>query len=288
MGRMETIHALQSFSSPALDLIAQSISDLGSERGYIILLLAIYLGYDAAIGRRVGVYLLLAFTINFHLKELFGTQRPFLVEPDVLRSAEENLGPSFPSGHAQASTVFWGYLASRVGRRWFWILAVVLIALIALTRVYLGVHYPIDVVGGVLIGAALVIGARALDRGVRGVDIAPRLVLGLGLVVPLLANVFIPPPGDESGLLMGALAAFLTAPVLYSHRAPTQLWRKVLLVALGIVIAFVILSLTSVVLPEDAKRHALWGFLRYLALGWSGLLLTPWLGRVLGLAPRSA
>ena len=288
MGHMETIHALQSFASPTLDLIAQSISDLGSERGYIVLLLAIYLGYDAAIGRRVGVYLLLAFTINFHLKELFGTQRPFLADEEVMRSTEEDLGPSFPSGHAQASTVFWGYLATRVRKLWFWVVAVVLIALIALTRVYLGVHYPLDVVGGVLIGAALVVGARALDRAVRGVELDPWLALGLGLFVPLLVNVVIPPPGDESGLLMGALAAFLTAPVLYRHKAPREPWRKVLLVALGIVIAFVILSLTSVAMPEEAKRHALWGFLRYLALGWSGLLLAPWLGTVLGLVPRRA
>ena len=288
MGRMETIHALQNFASPTLDLIAQSISDLGSERGYIVLLLAIYLGYDAAIGRRIGVYLLLAFTINFHIKELFGTQRPFLVDEDVMRSSEENLGPSFPSGHAQASTVFWGYLATRVRRFWFWVVAVVLIALIALTRVYLGVHYPLDVVGGVLIGAALVVGARALDRAVRGVELAPWLVFGLGLSVPLLVNVVLPPPGDESGLLMGALAAFLTAPVLYRHKAPREAWRKVLLVAIGIVIAFVILSLTSVAMPEDAKRHALWGFLRYLMLGWSGLLLAPWLGSMVGLAPRRA
>lgn len=285
---METIHALQSFASPTLDLIAQSISDLGSESGYIVLLLAIYLGYDASIGRRVGVYLLLAFTINFHLKELFGTQRPFLVDEEVLRSTEEDLGPSFPSGHAQASTVFWGYLATRVRKLWFWILAVVLIALIALTRVYLGVHYPLDVVGGILIGAALVVGARALDRAIRGVEISPGLVFGFGLLVPLIVNVLVPPPGDESGLLMGALAAFLTGPVLYRHRVPTGWWRKASLVAVGIVIAFVVLTLTSVALPEDVKRHALWGFLRYLALGWSGLLLAPWLGRVLGLAPRSA
>lgn len=285
---METIQFLQGFASPTLDLIAQSISDLGSERGYIVLLLAVYLGYDAEIGRRVGTYLLLAFTINFHLKELFGTQRPFELDASLLRSPEEDLGHAFPSGHAQAATVFWGYLAARARKAWFWVAAAVVIVLMSLTRVYLGLHYPLDVVGGIVIGAALVVAARAVDRAGRRIDVSKALLFGAGLLVPLLVNVVVPPPGDESGLLMGALAAFITAPLILEHQAPRAIWRKVLLVALGIVITFVILSLTSVALPEDAKRHAVWGFLRYLVLGWSGLLLAPWLGRVLGLAPRRA
>lgn len=285
---METIHFLQSFASPTLDVVAQSISDLGSERGYIALLLAVYLGYDAKIGQRTGVYLLLAFTLNFHLKELFATSRPFTFEPELLRSTEEELGPAFPSGHAQAATTFWGYLAVRVRKVWFWVVAVTIVLLIGLTRLYMGVHYPIDVVGGILIGAAVVAGARGIDRASRRVSVPLWALLVGGIGIPLAANVWVPPPGDESGLLMGGLAAFLTAPVLWRHEAPDAWWRKIVLVVLGIGIALTLLSVSSLVLPEDVKRSAVGGFTRYLALGYAGLLLTPWLARVLRLIPRRA
>lgn len=284
---METIQFLQSFASPTLDVVAQAISDLGSEQGYIALLLATYLGYDAGIGRRAGVYLLLAFTANFHLKELFGTQRPFVYEPDVLRSSEEDLGLSFPSGHAQAATVFWGYLAVRIRRVDVWIVAAVVVTLIGLTRVYMGVHFPIDVLGGILIGAGLVAAARGIDRAWRRVSLPGWLAFASGLAVPLAVNVFVPPPGDESGLFMGGLAAFLTAPMLWPHRPPEARWRKVLLVALGVALVLTLLSLSSLALPEDVKRSAIGGYLRYLTLGYAGLLLTPWVGAKLGLGRRA-
>jgi membrane-associated phospholipid phosphatase len=288
MERMETITFLQSYASPTLDVVAQTISDIGSEQGYIALLLAAYLGYDAGIGRRVGVYLLLAFTASFHLKELFGTLRPFVYEPEVLRSSEEDLGFAFPSGHAQASTVFWGYLAVRVRRLGFWIAAVVVVGLIGLSRIYLGLHFPIDVIGGILIGAGLIAAARGLDRAMRRVSLPAWLAFALGLAAPLTVNVLAPPPGDDSGLLMGGLAAFLTAPMLWAHRAPEAWWRKILLVALGVALVLTLLSVSSLALPEDVKRSAIGGYLRYLALGYAGLLLTPWLGAKLGLGRRAA
>ena len=283
MERMETIDFLQGFASPTLDAAAQAISDLGSERGYIVLLLAVYLGYDSRIGRRAAIWLLLAYTLNFHLKELFGTARPFETRPELLRSTEMDLGPGFPSGHAQASTAFWGYLAVRIRRAWFWAVAILIVVLISITRIYLGVHVPVDVIGGVLIGVGVVVAARAVDRAVDGstVPFWPAFVAGLAL--PLAANVWVPPPGDHSGMLMGGLAAFLTAPMLWRHEPPAQLWRKVLLVVLGIVLALGLLTASSLALPEAVKRDAVGGFVRYLLLGYVGLIVTPWLARVLRL-----
>lgn len=284
---METIGFLQSFASPALDVFAQAISDLGSERGYIALLLIAYLGWDAKIGQRAGVYLLLAFTLNYHLKDLFATSRPFVFDADVYRSSEENLGPGFPSGHAQGATAFWGYLAVRAQKLWFWVLAASIVVLISWSRVYLGLHFPIDVIGGILIGAGVVAAARGIDRASRRVSIPWWAAVGAGVVLPLLVNVLVPPPGDESGLLMGGLAAFLTAPLFWQHRVPAAWWRRLGMVLLGLVIAFTLLTVSSLVMPEDVKRHGVGGFLRYFLLGYAGLWLAPWLGEKLGLGARA-
>jgi undecaprenyl-diphosphatase len=88
-----------------------------------------------------------------------GFDRP---RPQVITWGTHVLTSSFPSGHAMSAAVVYGtiaYLAARLERRmWTRVLtlmmAAALIALIALSRMYLGVHYPSDVLAGVLVGFA--------------------------------------------------------------------------------------------------------------------------------------
>jgi membrane-associated phospholipid phosphatase len=284
---VETIAFLQQFASPALDALMLAITNLGDEQAYIAFLLVTYLAFEPQLGRRAGIYLLLGFYLNFHLKGLLDTPRPFALDPSVARSEAAVAtagGAGFPSGHAQGSTTFWGYLALYVRKPWFWALAVTLVVLISLSRVYLGVHIPVDIWGGLVIGALVVAAAYAVDRTLGSARAWPRLAtLLVGLLVPLALHLFLPVADSE--LLMGGLAAFITAPVLSRHRLPAQLWQRVAVALLGLVLVFAVLFASSALLPEAVKRDAIGGFIRYLALGYTGLVLTPWLARALGLAP---
>ncbi|MET1032120.1 phosphatase PAP2 family protein [Domibacillus tundrae] len=93
---------------------------------------------------------------NDFLKELFKRQRP-----DILPLIEQG-GYSFPSGHSMGSFIFYGALSFMLFRllkgKWKKMIAAVLagcmILLVGLTRIYLGVHYPSDVIAGFSIGAA--------------------------------------------------------------------------------------------------------------------------------------
>lgn len=84
--------------------------------------------------------------------------------PDHLRLIEEN-GYSFPSGHAMGSMAFYGFLIMIIFKlninRWLKIILIflisVLILLIGISRIYLGVHYPSDILGGYLLSMALII-----------------------------------------------------------------------------------------------------------------------------------
>ena len=164
---MEVIHVLQSVASPALDRLMLLLTELGSEQAYIVLLLIAYIGVDAGSGRRLAVYFLAGFYLNEQLKALFHTPRPFTIEPGIVRSPAALAtaqGNGFPSGHAQSSTTFWG-LAAIYGRRaWLTVVAVALVTLVSISRLYLGVHLPVDILGGILVGLAVVSAAAAVDR----------------------------------------------------------------------------------------------------------------------------
>lgn len=289
---MDSIAFLQQFASPALDRVMLVITDLGDEQAYIALLVIIYLAVSPVWGRRVGIALMLSFFLNFHLKGIVDTARPFELDPDVARGEEAVAtapGAGFPSGHAQGAATFWGYLALQVRRPGFWVLAVAVVALISLSRIYLGVHLPVDIAGGLAVAAAVVAAAYVVQRyGARFVR--PRqlplpLLVALGLLVPLALHLGL--PVDDSALLMGGLAAFLTAPLLIRHRVPAAVGRRVVAAAVGLVLVFAVLLGSSLLLPEAVKEDAFGAFARFLLLGYVGLALTPYLLRRAGLAPAS-
>ncbi|MFC1760215.1 phosphatase PAP2 family protein, partial [Candidatus Neomarinimicrobiota bacterium] len=82
---------------------------------------------------------------------MFQTARPLGV------ALIEQGGFSFPSGHAQGSTTLWLMLALLIRKKWINYLTAIMIILVSLSRLYLGVHYPIDILGGVLIGMGIVL-----------------------------------------------------------------------------------------------------------------------------------
>ncbi len=105
--------------------------------------------------------------LNNHLKETWREPRPFQnPEADVTSLIHVSDGSwSFPSGHAQTAALLWGWLAVSLKIRWVYVASGIMIVLVAASRVYLGVHYPIDVIVGMglgLAGLGLFRGAKAL------------------------------------------------------------------------------------------------------------------------------
>jgi len=135
-----------------LDAPMKGFTFLGSEEFFLLGLPVIYWCIDARIGLRMGIILLLNGALNSILKLVFFGPRPYWVNPQVKALVSET---SFgvPSGHAQVATGLWGMLASQVRRPWAWAVAIFLILIIGLSRLYLGVHFLHDVLLGWLLGA---------------------------------------------------------------------------------------------------------------------------------------
>jgi undecaprenyl-diphosphatase len=110
--------------------------------------------------------------LTMGLKPLIDRPRPFETHADVDPLLGGTLGSSLPSGHAATSfagAVVLGALY-RPGLPYFLLLAVA----IAYSRVYLGVHYPLDVIAGAAIGAAVSLAALAALRLRRRTSAIPR------------------------------------------------------------------------------------------------------------------
>ena len=129
-------------------------SFFGNEYFFLLLLPALYWCLEAGIGVRVGIILLLSTSVNDALKLVFHGPRPYWYSTDVIGYASET---SFgvPSGHAQIAAGVWGMLAASSRKWWGWLIAILVILLIGISRLYLGVHFPHDVILGWLTGALL-------------------------------------------------------------------------------------------------------------------------------------
>jgi undecaprenyl-diphosphatase len=145
----------------ALDTIMLEITALGTG-GVVIMIVAVAALFLVLTQHKYSAILLLASTLggialNGVLKLGFNRPRPAIFLPEV-----HTVSSSFPSGHAMSAAIVYStvaYLAARLHKRlWARILvmgsAFVIIVLISLSRLYLGVHYPSDVIAGVAIGLA--------------------------------------------------------------------------------------------------------------------------------------
>jgi len=166
------VHYLHVHASPAVYQFMAAISQIGSPAGHTALI-ACAMVY--CLWRRrflLGALALLVSSIgggilNGSLKHLYHRARP---EP-----AFYHLGYSFPSGHAMSAIIVYGFVAYLLARgtegRYrilIWVAAIFMTLLVGFSRVYLGVHYPSDVLGGYLAGACWLAGCilslRLMER----------------------------------------------------------------------------------------------------------------------------
>jgi undecaprenyl-diphosphatase len=110
--------------------------------------------------------------LTIALKGVVDRERPYEVVPAADPLLRWDLSSSFPSGHAATSAAGAFILAYLLGRGGHW-LALLAVA-IGFSRVYVGVHYPLDVLAGAAVGLAVALVSAALVRRLRSTSGAPR------------------------------------------------------------------------------------------------------------------
>ena len=156
---MQFLYLLESIRNPVLDAIFSTVTYLGDETLFIAIAIAVFW----CVNKYTGYYLLtvgfFGTLLNQFLKLVCRVPRPWVRDPDftIVESAREAAtGYSFPSGHTQSITGSMGCLARTSRRRGVRAVCILLIALTAFSRMYLGVHTPADVGTSLVIGTVLV------------------------------------------------------------------------------------------------------------------------------------
>lgn len=255
-----------------------AVTNLGRDEVFIVVLALYTWLVNPWGGRNLGVAFALSYLVNTALKFGFDLPRPFTNDPGVANEAARRTagGPGLPSGHAQMAATLWGGIAAQVGRTGMWIAALVLIGLIAASRVILNVHYPIDVIVALLLGAVF---AWLAANGHFPQAGALRWVIPLILLV--LAAFLPAGTPREYGTALGLLAGFWF--VRPSFAPPRDLVGRLIVGLLGLVIVFAVYFGLSA-LPQAVKDIGLVRALRYallvlVAVEGVPLLLRRWLPR---------
>jgi len=208
--QLDLVRAVQSLRSLPADLFFQAVSAAASEPVSLLVILWIARRFGIAIGGRAALLYLASACINADLKELLRQPRPFDLDAGLQHGFGEGYG--FPSGHAQTTIVVWGWLVRRLRAGAGAVVAVAAGALlVGLSRIYLGVHFPTDVLGGWGIGAVVLVGFAAIEpvacARVAGWSSARRFALALS--APAAVALLYPTPGAirTMGLFAGIAAA---------------------------------------------------------------------------------
>jgi len=276
----EVILWVQSFSNPFLDALLTAVTLLGEEEFYLVFLPLIYWCFNKRTGIRLAYAFLLSTYFNLFIKDLFGIPRP---DDPRIRVLRKETTPSFPSNHAQGAVVTWGYLATQWQNKVFWVLAVILILLNSSSRMYLGVHFPQDLVGGIAIGVLYLLAfnwvaarwGEALARLSLVAKAIPAVLLPIALLVAH--------PSDDTATAMGALSGmglgFLLEGKVVGFSADGLWWRRVLRFLVGLIlVGFFYVGLKAVFPTEVAPSLALaWRAIRYGVVGVVGTLVAPWI-----------
>ena len=155
----------ETFSCKAMDVIMRAVTFLG-EAGWFWIALGLVLAIipkTRKIGFTVlGALILSLIFCNITIKPIVARVRPYDIKEGIELLITKPHDASFPSGHSSAS--FAAAVAMVLYNKKIGIPAVVLASLIAFSRLYLYVHFPTDVLGGIILGSLCAVGAYFIGK----------------------------------------------------------------------------------------------------------------------------
>jgi len=297
---------------------------LGNEQFYLLIAPAILWCIDPVFGLRLGIYLMVNGMVNTALKVAFHGPRPYWYTSSVkvFGGAENSFGA--PSGHAQNSVVVWGTVAERIKHRWAWIIAALVMFFIGMSRIYLAVHFPHDVLLGWIFGGVMLLLLLRLEKPILKwfnklstwvqllavfltsvvliliVLVAQLTLLGWSLPIVWVNNAHLAFPLEpeinplsyhnfltSTGAFFGLAAGWIWTVKLGGFSTKDVWWKLLLRYLVGLVGVLILYIVPSSLLADsETVISYITRYLRYALIGFWISGLAPWLFVKLKLASK--
>ena len=284
---LSCLHAIAELRTPLLDTVMSAVTQLGGETLFMVFILAVFWCVD----KNKGYFLmLLCFTgtvVNQALKIAFCIPRPWVLDPSltIVESARAGAeGFSFPSGHTQNAVAAYGGMFCITKNILARIVFMALALLIPFSRLYLGVHTPLDVGVSFVIGWVLVLAFYPLleEIGHRG-EALERIWLILlvpaALFLLYALHVRAGAGGDAAnfdhavktawsmlGLVLGAIVSVFADRHYTRFETDAVWWAQLLKLALGLALTLAVRVALKAPLTAAFGENSLGDGIRYFAV----------------------
>ena len=185
---MQLLYALAELRTPFLDAVLGALTNCGGELVFMAAAIIVFW----CVSKSCGYYMLtvgfVGTIVNQFLKLVFRIPRPWVKDPDfqIVESARaEATGYSFPSGHTQNVFASFGCLGRWTKRTWLRAVCALLIVVTAFSRMYLGVHTPLDVSVAAVTAVVLIFVIYPIVRSAAEDPKKMAVLLGVMTVVAL-------------------------------------------------------------------------------------------------------
>ena len=284
---LQCLRTIAQLRSPTLDAVMSALTQLGGETFFMLLILIVFWCVDKNKGYFLMILCFAGTAVNQVLKITFCIPRPWVLDPSfqIVESARAGAaGFSFPSGHTQNAVAAYGALACISRRLWVRIVCLALTLVIPFSRMYLGVHTPLDVGVSFVIAWLLVLACYPLLEEI-GHRRGPLLRAWLVLIVPaalfLLYALYVGhgAAGDLSnfdhavktawtmlGLVLGAVVSVLADQNYTRFETAAVWWAQILKVVLGIALTLAVRIALKAPLTAVFGENSIGDGIRYFAV----------------------
>ncbi|MBN2851921.1 MAG: phosphatase PAP2 family protein [Clostridia bacterium] len=272
---------LENFRTPFFNKIFALLTILGDETVILVIMCIIFWCTSKQAGYKLGLAVVFNAAVNGAIKDIFMVTRPYDLDNRLHPLEIETTGDTYsmPSGHTQNVTALWFSLSLSYKKKVFYIFTFTLSALVAFSRIYLSVHTPLDV----LVGFTLAIILTFLCHYVIDLCSSKKIYYPMFLLIlPVAVTMFFVQTENYfklAGLCIAFVIGYYIENKYIQFTVKTTLVKQFFKILIGLTIALLIKILLKAVLPDQIIFH----LARYVLLGLSVVVLSPFLFKKLNL-----